>query len=424
MKRFIDNHANAPINCCSDAFAPTMTPVAPQPLTGIRVLDLTRLLPGPWATMLLADLGAEVIKVENPHTNGDPSRHAEPHYVADESALSVYFCNVNRNKRSVALDLKDAAGREHLHRLVRNADVVVESGRPGVADRLGIGYDQLRAIKPTLIYCALTGYGQTGPLSGLAGHDLNIAGMSGLLQRSAAETPTMPNMLMGDYAGGMMVVVGVLSALVDRERHGRGAYIDVAMLDALMSWTTVQMTGVFATKVDPAQTAALEGFGGNPRYGIYPTRDGKYLTVSLLEKKYWDAFCSFQGRADLINPDETEADRLTSHGARGAAYRRFLETTFVTRDRDAWVAILQAREIPVCPVLTPDELAQSAQGRVRGHFFDVDCAQIGRAVPQIGFPFHMTQSDGSNAFAVRSGPPLLGEANADFDLGVSGRPGV
>jgi crotonobetainyl-CoA:carnitine CoA-transferase CaiB-like acyl-CoA transferase len=240
--------------------------------------------------------------------------------------------------------------------------------------------------------------------------------MSGLLQRSAAETPAMPNMLMGDYAGGMMVVVGVLSAIVDRERHGRGAYIDVAMLDALMSWTTVQMTGVFATKVDRAQTAELEGFGGNPRYGIYRTRDGKYVTVSLLEKKFWDAFCELQGRPDLINPHETEADRLTAHGAHGASYRKFLEAIFLTRDRDDWVAELQSKAIPVCPVLTPHELADSAQAKARGHFFDVHCAQFGRSVPQIGFPFHMTLSDGSDAFAVRNGPPPLGEANADFRL--------
>jgi crotonobetainyl-CoA:carnitine CoA-transferase CaiB-like acyl-CoA transferase len=391
-----------------------MTPVAPQPLSGIRVVDLTRLLPGPWATMLLADLGADVVKVENPRTDGDPARHASPRYVAGGNSESVYFCNANRNKRSVVLDLKDAAGREALQRLVRDADVVVESWRPGVAQRLGIDYARLRELKPAIIYCALTGYGQTGPLAGLAGHDLNIAGMSGLLQRSAAETPRMPNMLMGDYAGGTMVVVGILSALVDRERHGRGAYIDVAMLDALMSWTTVQMTGAFAAAVGSAQTAELEGFGGNPRYGIYRTRDGKYVTVSLLEKKFWDAFCELQGRPDLINPDETEADRLTGHGTLGASYREFLESVFPTRDRDDWVAELHANAIPVCPVLTPDELAQSAQAKARGHFFDVHCAQIGRSVPQIGFPFHMTLSDGRDAFAVRNGPPPLGEANADF----------
>lgn len=391
-----------------------MNPTGRQPLTGIRILDLTRLLPGPWATMLLADLGAEVLKVENPETEGDPARHAQPRYAANGHSQSVYFCSTNRNKRSVVLDLKGAAGRQSLLDLVRQADVVVESFRQGVAERLGIGYEQLREVNPKLIYCALTGYGQTGPLAQLAGHDLNIAGMSGLLQRAVQDVPSMPNMLMGDYAGGTMVVVGVLSALVDRERHGRGAFIDVSMLDALVSWTTMQMCGPFAARVDPAQSGAIEGWGGNPRYGIYRTRDGGYVTASLLEKKYWDAFCRLQDREDLINPHETEADRLTAHGARGASYREFLEALFLTKDRDTWADEMQAQSIPVCPVLSPDELHGTQQGKARGHFFDMHNSQLGRPIPQMGFPFHMTASDGDDAFAARSGPPAPGEANKDI----------
>ena len=256
-----------------------------------------------------------------PATGGDNARHAQPRYETAQGSESVYFCNVNRNKRSVALDLKHPAGVQALRDLAREADVVVENFRPGVADRLGIGYEALRAVRPTIIYCALSGYGQGGPLAGMAGHDLNIAGMSGLLQRSSDEAPAMPTMLMGDYAGAVMVVIGILSAIVDRERHGRGAFLDVAMLDALVSFTSISMTGPFARRVDPAHAGVLEGFGGNPRYAIYRTRDGRYVTASLLEKKYWDAFCTLVGREDLINPDETEADRLSAHGARGPLYR-------------------------------------------------------------------------------------------------------
>ncbi|OGA77320.1 MAG: hypothetical protein A3G81_09400 [Betaproteobacteria bacterium RIFCSPLOWO2_12_FULL_65_14] len=399
----------------------TSAPRPLQPLTGICVLDLTRLLPGPWATMLLADLGADVIKVENPATGGDPARHAEPHYTANGQRESVYFCNANRNKRSVVLNLKDQAGLAALHALVRECDVVVDGSRPGAAERLGVGYEQLRAIRPTLIYCALSGFGQTGPLAQLAGHDLNIAGMSGLLQHNARETPSMPSMLMGDYAGAVMVVIGILSALVDRERHGRGAFIDVSMLDALISFTTIQMTSAFATRVDPANTGAVEGWGGNPRYGIYRTRDGKYLTVSLLERHYWNAFCRKYGREDLINPDETEADRLTTHGVRGVLYREFLEALFVTKDRDAWIEELHAAALPVCPLFAPEELAGTPQAAARRHFFDLHCAHLGVTIPQIGFPFHMTMSDDRNAFAVRSGPPVLGEANAELLSDVPGR---
>lgn len=393
-----------------------MPPSSPQPLSGIRVLDLTRLLPGPWSTMLLADLGAEVIKIEHPD-GGDGSRHGTPRYGRGDSSESVYFCNVNRNKRSVTLDLKSKAGLAKLHALVGDADVVVESFRAGVADRLGIGYGALREVNPAVIYCALTGYGQTGRRAAMAGHDLNIAGMSGLLQLHEQQVPDMPNMLMGDYAGGTMAVIGVLAALVDRARHGRGAFIDVSMLDALMSWTTAQMTQPFAHAVDPEhQSGEVEGWGGNPRYGIYRARDGRYLTVSLLEKKFFDAFCTAYGRPDLINPDETEADRLTSHGGRADAYRAFLEALFLTRDRDAWIAELEARGVPVCPVLTPEEAYRSPYGRERGHFFDMNLARLGERIPQPGFPFRMTHSDGASAFALRHEPPALGEANTHVDV--------
>jgi crotonobetainyl-CoA:carnitine CoA-transferase CaiB-like acyl-CoA transferase len=291
---------------------------------------------------------------------------------------------------------------------------VVESFRPGAAERLGIGYAALRELNPRIVYCAVSGYGQTGARAAHAGHDLNIAGMSGLLQLNESQAPAMPAMLMGDYAGATMAVIGILSALVDRERHGRGAFIDVSMLDALMSWTNAQMIRPFVHAVDATQTGAVEGWGGNPRYGIYRTRDGRYVTVSLLEKKYWDAFCRLQGREDLINPDETDADRLTAHGERSAAYRAFLEAVFLTKDRDAWVEELTAQAIPVCPVLTPDEAFHSAYGNERAHFFDLPVARLGKAVPQNGFPFRMTHSDGSDAFAVRHEPPALGEANADY----------
>jgi crotonobetainyl-CoA:carnitine CoA-transferase CaiB-like acyl-CoA transferase len=221
-------------------------------------------------------------------------------------------------------------------------------------------------------------------------------------------------MLIGDYAGGVMVVVGVLSALVDRERHGRGAFIDVSMLDAAVSWTSSHMTGPFAAAVQPGAEGSIAGWGDNPRYSLYRTRDGKYVTVSLLEKKYWDAFCRLHGREDLINPHETEADRLTTHGARGEAYRRFLEDVFATKDRDVWAEQMRIADIPVCAVLTPAELPHTAQAASRQQFMSVACPSLGLEVPQLGFPFRMTTSDGSNAFALRHCPPALGEGNDDL----------
>jgi len=232
------------------------------PLSGIKVLDLTRLLPGPWGTMMLGDLGADVLKVER-RDGGDNSRAAALRYRGQGASESVYFSTMNRNKRSIALDLKDGADRNRFLDLAREADVVVESFRPGVADRLGIGYQKLKTINENIIYCALTGYGQHGPSHHLAGHDLNIAGLSGLLQAERGQEPSMPGLLMGDYAGGVMVPMSILAALVERERHGRGSFLDVSMLDALISWTGMQMNDVFAASVPAADGESVKGWGGN-----------------------------------------------------------------------------------------------------------------------------------------------------------------
>ncbi len=364
--------------------------------------------------MTLGDLGAEIIKVENPHQGGDNSRAGRPRYVGQGRSESVYFCNVNRNKRSLVLDLKKVEDRETLLHLVRDADVVIESFRPGVADRLGIGYRALTALNSRIIYCAISGYGQTGPLKHLAGHDLNIAGMSGLMQLTPDQQPIMPNMLMGDYAGGVMALVGILAAIAQRERTGSGASLDVSMLDALVSWTNVQMTGVFARTIDASQASAIEGWGGNPRYNIYKTKDGRYVTVSLLEKKYWDALCRHCGREDLINDLETEDDRLTTHGDRGIQYRAFLTDLFLRKTRDAWITELQGKEIPVCPVLTPDEVFAANAMAQRDWFFQMELPHLGLNVPQNGFPFRMLRPDGASGLAVRRPPPALGEANDEY----------
>lgn len=385
-----------------------------QPLAGIRILDLTRLLPGPWCTMLLGDLGADVLKIENKRSGGDITRQALPSYGPGED--SIYFANVSRNKSSLLLDLKDGTDRDTFLELVETADVVIENYRPGVADRLGVGYAACKARNGSIIYCAVSGYGQDGPRRDLGGHDLNVAGMSGFLQPDAAQTPVMPSMLMGDYAGATAAAISILGALAGRARNGAGAFIDVSMLDALLSWTNIHMIGVFAKRAGTLD-GAIEGWGGNPRYTIYPCRDGRYLTVSLLEKKYWDAFCRFTQREDLINPDETEADRLTTHGARGEAYRALISETLLTDDRDNWAKRFQELALPICPVRTMDEVFD--EGSLGNDaWFQTATLPSGRTVPQLGFPFRMQMSDGTNAFAIRNGPPArdqredMADANA------------
>ncbi|MDB5849569.1 MAG: hypothetical protein JWP29_3321, partial [Rhodoferax sp.] len=348
--------------------------------------------------MTLADLGAEVTKIERPGT-GDTIRLGAPFYQQGAERVGIYFANVNRNKKSLALDLKSEAGRAELLAMAEHADVVVENFRAGTADRLGIGYAQLRERNPKLVYCAITGFGQTGDMARLSGHDLNIAGLAGMLQRHVDEVPHMPVVLMADYAGGTAALAAILAGVVAARTTGIGSCIDIAMLDALSSWTGVHMTQVFADR--EAGAARVEGWGGNPRYGLYRTRDQRYMTVSLLERDLWVTFCRAFARDDLINPHETEADRLGTHGERSEDYRRFIAEVIASDDRDPLAARFLALGLPVCPVYTPAEWAGSAPARQRACFQAQTLPELGRAVPQLGFPFHMRMADGSDAFALR-----------------------
>ena len=358
--------------------------------------------------MTLADLGASVLKIERPGT-GDTVREAAPRYEAGGRSESVYFCNVNRNKASLALDLKSGTDRAELLRRVADVDVVVESFRPGTADRLGIGYDALRAVNPRIVYCAITGYGQTGDLAGVAGHDLNIAGMSGMLQMHEGQVPQMPNVLMADYAGSTAAIAAILAGIIAARATGTGSFVDVSMLAALSSWSSVHMTQVFAAR-GSGDAGRVEGWGGNPRYNIYRARDGRYLTVSLLERDLWARCCRAFGREDLVNPAETEADRLTAHGTRSDDYRRFLAELIASDDRDRWAERFRDLGLPICPVYTPEEWFASKQAAQRDCFQTQPLPALGIEIPQLGFPFHMRMADGSNAFALRASPPLLDSA--------------
>lgn len=350
------------------------------PLSGVRILDLSRLLPGPWATMLLSDYGAEVIKVEEP-TRGDYSRWSNPRYGRE----SVYFSSANRNKRSIVIDLSRERGRDVLYRLAARADIVVESFRPGVADRLEVGYEALKEVNPRIIYCAITGFGQSGPYKDHAGHDLNIAGVSGFLNHNPTEAPRVSGLQMADFAGASMAVVAVLLALRDRDLSGCGQYLDVAMFDSLTSWLTILGTSEMARCAGYDGEPVLEAFGRNPRYAIYQTADGQFLSVSLLERSFWEKFCLAVDREDLINPNETESDRLGDHGELGEKYREALVAIFAQRSRDTWVTYLLAQGIPCFPVYTPQEVFSDSQFLDRGMLEWVNHPTDGR-VPQLGFP--------------------------------------
>ena len=274
-----------------------------QPLSGVKVLDFSTLLPGPLATLFLAEAGAEVIKIERPG-DGEEMRHYLPKWGRDP----VNFAMLNRGKKSLALDLKSPRHLEFLIPLIEEADVIVEQFRPGVMERLGLHYEAVKFINPRIIYCSITGYGQTGANALKAGHDLNYIGDAGLLALSMGPDaqPTVPPFLAADIAGGSYpAVVNILMALLQREKTGEGTHIDIAMTDnlfMLMWWAIGQ--GLVTGKWPGNGTAQLTG--GSPRYKIYPAADGRHVAVAALEQKFWDRFCDAIGLAEPFRDDASD----------------------------------------------------------------------------------------------------------------------
>ncbi|MFW5878576.1 MAG: CaiB/BaiF CoA transferase family protein, partial [Myxococcota bacterium] len=272
---------------------------SPRPaLEGLRVLDLSRLLPGPYCSSLLADLGAEVVKIEGP-PGGDYLRWMPP-LLGDQSA---YFHALNRGKRSLLLSLKHERGIEVFHKLVSAGyDVVIESFRPGVMDRLGLGYEELKKIRPGLILCSITGYGRDGPRSRRAGHDLNFLGLSGVLgmMGPAQEAPVVPGVQIADVGGGsLMAAVGILAALYRRASSGEGAWIDISMTEGALAFLSAHLAARQGM-AEPLHHGSGALSGDRPCYSLYRTSDGKLMSVAALEPVFWQALCRVLGREDLI----------------------------------------------------------------------------------------------------------------------------
>ncbi len=329
-----------------------------QPLSGIRVLDLSRLLPGAYASQMLADFGADVIKIEEPGS-GDYGRFMPPHGVG---GMSLYFLALNRNKHSMTLNLKSPQGREIFLRMLRQADVVLESFRPGVMERLGLGYEQLKDIHPGLVYCAISGYGQDGPYRLRAGHDLNYAGYAGMLHynRGPHGEPAMPATQFGDVAGGsFMAVIGILTALFGRTQAGEGRMIDVSMTEGVMSLLPLIATAYLNTG-EPPQPGRSALDGGLPCYNMYETLDGRHITLAALEYKFWHTFCTRIGHLELL-PFHTPV----GPGEREQAIA-MLRAIFKTRTRDEWIAELAEIDACVGPVYSIDEALNDQHAQARG----------------------------------------------------------
>ena len=274
----------------------------PLPLEGIVVLDFSTLLPGPMATLMLAEAGAEVIKVEKP--GGEDMRRFPPRMGHGSAPFAV----LNAGKRSVEIDLKAQDAVRRLEPLLRRADILVEQFRPGVMDRLGLGYEAVRALNPGIIYCSITGYGQTGPRSQEAGHDINYQAVTGLLSLSpgTAAAPTVPPALVADIAGGAMpAMINILLALRSRDRTGQGTYLDIAMADAMFTFAWFGLAEGHATGRFPGASENMLA-GGSPRYALYATADAKFLAVGALEQKFWDAFCAAIDLPEALRDDAAD----------------------------------------------------------------------------------------------------------------------
>ncbi|AQG79949.1 CaiB/BaiF CoA transferase family protein [Spirosoma montaniterrae] len=311
------------------------------PLLGLRILDLTRLLPGPLGTMLMADMGADVIKIELP--NAPDYVRAFPPYINGESANYMAY---NRSKRSIFLDYQTPDGQTQFLELVKTADVVVEQFRPGHLDRLGIGYAAARAVNPRIIYVSVTGYGQTGPYAHLAGHDLNyiaLAGVLGLTGTDPTDAPVIPGVQVADIAGGSYgCVMGTLAALYARERTGEGQHVDVSMTDAVMPLLSV----AYATYAGglPTERGQMPLAGGLPNYGIYQCRDGKYVALGTLEPKFWQKFCTLVDKPDWLG------FILPQNPAQLAAFKAIIQELFVEKDRADWVRFGLESDMLITPV--------------------------------------------------------------------------
>ncbi|HEX7156047.1 MAG TPA: CaiB/BaiF CoA-transferase family protein [Burkholderiaceae bacterium] len=341
----------------------TATP-APRPLEGIRILDLTRLLPGPAATMHLADFGADVIKVEEPGS-GDYLRAFEPLATgADGRRVNPIFEALNRGKRSVRIDLKQPAGRDAFLRLVVQADAVIEGYRPGVMARLGLGWPALHGANQRLVLCSLSGYGQTGPMAGSAGHDIDYCALAGILdQNRAAGMPAIPNLQLGDLLGGALSALSsLLIALLAAQRSGQGAWVDVAMTDGLLAHHFFPHAQLDTGSVPLGGATLLSG--GAPCYRLYEAADGRQLAVGALELKFWRAFCEAIELPELAGHHWSLGEAPGSASAARTAQR--VAERIRSRTCASWESVFAAADACVAPVLTPAEALAHPQFAARG----------------------------------------------------------
>jgi len=352
-----------------------------RPLDGVRVLDLSRLYPGPYCSMILADFGADVICIEHRR-------------YASEPALP----SVMRNKRHISLDIGSAGGREVFLRLVRDADVLLEGFRPEAMKQLGVDYQTLRVENPRLVYCSITGFGQTGPYRDMVGHDVNYLALGGVLGNIGTDPealPAIPGTQIADIAaGGMNAAIGILLALLARERSGEGQYIDVSMTDGIVGMNGYAATflWVLGESLQPGRSMLT---GRYPWYRVYRCADGRHLSIGAVERRFWERLCEHFGVA--------EWSPLQYHDEKAPEMHAFFEARFAEKSRDAWFEELRPLDVCVAPVLDPREAFASEQVKARNLVVEVE--KDGRRQKLLGVPIKLSETPGS----VESPPPEFGE---------------
>ncbi|GER66579.1 CoA transferase [Weizmannia acidilactici] len=344
--------------------------------------------------MILADFGAEVIKIEAPGA-GDYARHFEPKL--DEN--STMFHSLNRNKKSIVLDLKSEEGKKEFLKMAETADVVVESFRPGVMKRLGLDYETLKKANPGLVYCAITGYGQTGPYAQMPGHDINYISYAGLLNLMGEKggKPVVPAVQIADIGGGAYpAVVGILLALLEREKSGKGQFVDISMMDGVLSFMQATLPNYLMKKIDAKRGKQMLS-GALACYGVYETKDGRWLAVGALEPKFWANFCNGIMRPDLIP--------LQNEPIVQEKLKREIETIILQKSLSEWMEIFKDTEACVTPVLDFSEMEHHQQVVARKMIQTVPVENVGE-VKQIGIPIKLSDTPGK----IRFEAPKLGDS--------------
>jgi len=385
-------------------------------LEDIKILDLAHLPPGALCTMILGDLGADVIKIEAPAGAGGRGAGVNASLSGEEKDKQAAFDALNRNKRSIGLNLRSEKGRQIFYRLAETTDVIVEGFRPGVVKRLGVDYEEIKTINPRVIYCSLSGYGQDGPYSSLPGHDVNyisIAGALGLLGTSDGP-PIVPLNLLADFAGASLHgVIGILSALVARYKTGVGQYVDIAYTDGVMSLLTWFISNYFSSGA-MFKKGETWLHGAYPYYGVYEAKDGKYVSLGCVEPWFWENLCRALGKEEYI-PYHVSPEHFL-HKPEGEKWEEIsssLKQVFLTKTRDEWFEFLTQKDVPVGKVYTLDEVFRDPQVLHRQMVVEIEHPTLGK-VKQAGIAIKLSETPGK----IRRLSPLFGEHTEEILMGL------